>query len=206
MGGRYISTDNAYVGAQKVLITPDISGKVSRVLVQEGQHVAAGDDLFEIDPVPFRLAVTQAQSKLDSVRTDFANLKSNYRSLATWSSCRRRTSSSSSATSTARTRWSPAARPRSPISTRLWRQLVTATLQSELGSAAARHRAQPACSAIPTCRSRTFRPISRPRPRSNRRSATSTTPSSRRRSTAPQRRSTTSSSAVSSPPARRCSA
>ena len=28
MGGRYISTDNAYVGAQKVLITPDISGKI----------------------------------------------------------------------------------------------------------------------------------------------------------------------------------
>src|SRR4029079_6500182 len=25
-GGRYISTDNAYVGAQKVLITPEISG------------------------------------------------------------------------------------------------------------------------------------------------------------------------------------
>ena len=29
-GGRYISTDNAYVGAQKVLITPDIAGKISR--------------------------------------------------------------------------------------------------------------------------------------------------------------------------------
>ena len=28
MGGRYISTDNAYVGAQKVLITPDVSGKI----------------------------------------------------------------------------------------------------------------------------------------------------------------------------------
>ena len=67
-GGRYISTDNAYVGAQKVLITPDISGKVSRVLVTEGQHVAAGDDLFEIDPTPFQLALRQAQSKLDSVR------------------------------------------------------------------------------------------------------------------------------------------
>jgi membrane fusion protein (multidrug efflux system) len=26
-GGRYISTDNAYVGAEKVLITPDIQGK-----------------------------------------------------------------------------------------------------------------------------------------------------------------------------------
>src|SRR5713226_8075037 len=45
--GRYISTDNAYVGSQKVLITPDISGKVNRVMVREGQHVKAGDELFE---------------------------------------------------------------------------------------------------------------------------------------------------------------
>src|SRR5262249_62182465 len=51
-GGRYISTDNAYVGAQKVLITPDISGKIDRVMVREGQHVAAGDALFAIDPEP----------------------------------------------------------------------------------------------------------------------------------------------------------
>jgi membrane fusion protein (multidrug efflux system) len=80
-GGRYISTDNAYVGAQKVLITPDVSGKVSRVQVKEGQHVAAGDALFEIDPVPFQLALRQAQSRLDSVRTDLSNLKSNYKSL-----------------------------------------------------------------------------------------------------------------------------
>ena len=79
-GGRYISTDNAYVGAQKVLITPDISGKLSKVTVHEGEHVAAGDALFEIDPVPFRLALQGAQSKLDAVRTQFASLKSNYQS------------------------------------------------------------------------------------------------------------------------------
>jgi len=42
--GRYITTDNAYVGAQKVLITPDISGKISRIIVREGQRVKAGDD------------------------------------------------------------------------------------------------------------------------------------------------------------------
>jgi membrane fusion protein, multidrug efflux system len=80
-GGRYISTDNAYVGTEKVLITPDISGKVSRVLVQEGQHVRVGDPLFEIDAVPFQLGLRQARSKLESVRTDFANLKTNYASL-----------------------------------------------------------------------------------------------------------------------------
>jgi membrane fusion protein (multidrug efflux system) len=81
-GGRYISTDNAYVGARKVLITPDISGKVSRVVVHEGQHVTAGDDLFEIDPTPFRLALLQAQSKLQTTSTDLINLKSNYKVLA----------------------------------------------------------------------------------------------------------------------------
>src|SRR5262245_30080946 len=80
-GGRYISTDNAYVGAQKVLITPDISGKISRVLVQEGQHVAAGDALFEIDAEPFRLALSQAQARLASARTDFANLTTNDQAL-----------------------------------------------------------------------------------------------------------------------------
>jgi membrane fusion protein (multidrug efflux system) len=80
-GGRMISTDNAYVGAQKVLVTPDISGKVSSVRVKEGDRVAAGDVLFDIDPTPFRLALSQAQGKLDGVRTDFNNLRSNLKSL-----------------------------------------------------------------------------------------------------------------------------
>jgi len=79
--GRYISTDNAYVGAQKVLITPDISGKIDRVRVREGERVKAGDELFEIDPQPFRIAVTQAEARLAGVRTDFAILKSNLQSL-----------------------------------------------------------------------------------------------------------------------------
>src|SRR5947209_6932732 len=75
--GRYISTDNAYIGAQKVLITPDISGKIAKVTVVEGQRVSAGDPLLEIDPEPFRIAVAQAEARLANVRTDFANLKTN---------------------------------------------------------------------------------------------------------------------------------
>ena len=75
--GRYISTDNAYVGAQKVLITPDISGKISKITVSEGQRVNAGDALFEIDALPFQWSVTQAEARLAGVRTDFANLKTN---------------------------------------------------------------------------------------------------------------------------------
>ena len=80
-GGRYMSTDNAYVGAQKVLITPDISGKIGRVVVREGQRVEVGDLLFEFDPEPFRLAVQQAEARLATVRTDHTNLQTNEQAL-----------------------------------------------------------------------------------------------------------------------------
>ncbi len=76
-GGRYVSTDDAYVGAQKVLITPDISGKIEKVVVREGQHVNEGDVLFEIDPVPFRFAVQQAKATLDQARISYDNLVAN---------------------------------------------------------------------------------------------------------------------------------
>jgi membrane fusion protein (multidrug efflux system) len=76
-GGRYVGTDDAYVGAQKVLITPDISGKIIKVVVKEGQHVKQGDVLFEIDPVPFRLAVEQAKAALDQAHTTYDNLVAN---------------------------------------------------------------------------------------------------------------------------------
>jgi membrane fusion protein (multidrug efflux system) len=78
-GGRYVTTDDAYVGAQKVLITPDISGKIEKVVVKEGQQVKQGDELFEIDPVPFRLAVDQAKAALDQSRTSYDNLVANIR-------------------------------------------------------------------------------------------------------------------------------
>jgi membrane fusion protein (multidrug efflux system) len=78
-GGRYVTTDDAYVGAQKVLITPDISGKVEKVVVREGQQVKQGDELFEIDPVPFRLAVDQARAALSQAQTNYDNLVANIR-------------------------------------------------------------------------------------------------------------------------------
>jgi len=76
-GGRYVTTDDAYVGAQKVLITPDISGKIISVAVKEGQTVSAGDVMFQIDPVPFQLALAQARAKLDDAKTSHDNLIAN---------------------------------------------------------------------------------------------------------------------------------
>src|ERR1700732_4306632 len=76
-GGRYVTTDDAYVGGRKVLITPDISGKIEKVVVREGQRVNEGDVLFEIDPVPFRFAVAQAKATLDQAHTTYDNLVAN---------------------------------------------------------------------------------------------------------------------------------
>jgi membrane fusion protein (multidrug efflux system) len=82
-GGRYISTDNAYIGAQKVLITPDVSDKIIHVAVVEGQHVKPGDELFTLDPIPFRLALEQTQAKLAGARSNYNKLKTTLASLTT---------------------------------------------------------------------------------------------------------------------------
>jgi membrane fusion protein (multidrug efflux system) len=81
LGGRYVSTDNAYVGAQKVLVTPEVSGKVVRIAVAEGQLLKPGDELFAIDAAPYRFAAQEAEARLQRVRSDFAALKSGLASL-----------------------------------------------------------------------------------------------------------------------------
>ena len=76
-GGRYVGTDDTYVGAQKVLITPDISGRIDKVVVKEGELVHKGDVLFEIDPVPFRLSVDRAKAAVEQAKTTYSNLVAN---------------------------------------------------------------------------------------------------------------------------------
>jgi len=78
-GGRYVETDNAYVKADKVPVSAEVSGAVAEVLVQENQAVTAGQPLFRLDPAPFRVAVAKAEAKLAQARTDVAAMKASYR-------------------------------------------------------------------------------------------------------------------------------
>ncbi|RCK54243.1 secretion protein HlyD [Thalassospira profundimaris] len=59
-------TRDGRISADVVAIAPDVSGLVSRVYVVDNQQVKAGDPLFEIDKARFRVAVEQAQARLDS--------------------------------------------------------------------------------------------------------------------------------------------
>jgi membrane fusion protein (multidrug efflux system) len=78
-GGRYVSTDNAYVHADKVAVSADIEGPVVEVAVKDNQRVAAGDLLFRIDDEPYRIALAAAEAQLGSVRNDIAALQATYR-------------------------------------------------------------------------------------------------------------------------------
>jgi len=66
-GGRYVSTENAYVKADIVQISTDLDGRVIDVLVRDHDRVAAGDVLFRLDPAPFQIAVAQAEAELAKV-------------------------------------------------------------------------------------------------------------------------------------------
>ena len=68
----YPSTNDAYVKADVLNIAPRISGKVTAVYVQDHQYVKQGQPLFDIDPTPFNIAVSQATAKLDSTRDQIA--------------------------------------------------------------------------------------------------------------------------------------
>lgn len=67
-GGRYVSTDNAYVQQDMISISPDVSGRIVKVNVGENQRVRKGEILFEIDAEPYRIALAQADAALAAAR------------------------------------------------------------------------------------------------------------------------------------------
>ncbi|MEM9356857.1 MAG: HlyD family secretion protein [Pseudomonadota bacterium] len=77
-GGRYISTDNAYIKSDKIAVSADISGRVKEVFVKANQIVKPGTLLFQLDPESFKIAVAQARGTLLAARHDGEAQKSLY--------------------------------------------------------------------------------------------------------------------------------
>lgn len=78
-GGRYESTDDAYVRAAQISISANVAGRVSEIAVHDNQRVHKGDLLYRLDDRPFRIAVAEAQARLDSARLDVESQKATYR-------------------------------------------------------------------------------------------------------------------------------
>jgi membrane fusion protein, multidrug efflux system len=82
-GGGVMSTDDAYVEADKVGITTDVSGIVKEIDVGNNQRVEQGQALFRLDDLPFRLALERATAQVGIVRNDLNALKANYADMQT---------------------------------------------------------------------------------------------------------------------------
>jgi membrane fusion protein, multidrug efflux system len=78
-GGRYMSTDDAYVQAARTSISSNIAGQVARILVHDNEPVHRGQLLFTVDDQPYRIAVEAAQAKLASARLTVLAGKATYR-------------------------------------------------------------------------------------------------------------------------------
>src|SRR5712671_5543516 len=78
-GGRVMSTDNAYVEADKVGISTDVSGIVQDVDVSENQHVAAGQVLYRLDSRQFEIALESAKANLAQTELTIEAMKRDYR-------------------------------------------------------------------------------------------------------------------------------
>ncbi|MET0518081.1 MAG: efflux RND transporter periplasmic adaptor subunit [Burkholderiaceae bacterium] len=77
IGRRYETTDNAYVNANVVQITPLVGGTVREINADDTDFVKAGQPLVSLDPADARVALDQAESQLAQtvreVRTLYAN-------------------------------------------------------------------------------------------------------------------------------------
>ena len=79
--GRYVSTENAYVKADMVAISPEVDGRVIAVGVAENQFVRQGDVLFRLDPEPFQIALDMAEAKMLAVRNDIEGWRAEFRQI-----------------------------------------------------------------------------------------------------------------------------
>jgi membrane fusion protein, multidrug efflux system len=78
-GGRYETTDDAYVQTARVAISANVAGRVQELAVRDNQAVHKGDLLFRLDDAPFRIAVDEASAQLAVTRLQVESLKANYR-------------------------------------------------------------------------------------------------------------------------------
>jgi membrane fusion protein (multidrug efflux system) len=78
-GGRFETTDDAYVQTARVAVSANIAGRVQEIAVRDNQAVHKGDMLFRLDDAPLRIAVDEASAQLAAARLQIDSLKANYR-------------------------------------------------------------------------------------------------------------------------------
>ncbi|MBO9712729.1 HlyD family efflux transporter periplasmic adaptor subunit [Sphingomonas sp.] len=82
VGSHYISTDNAYVGADSASVTPMLAAQVTTVAVSDTQQVRKGDMLVQLDDRDARVALAQAEAELAKARRQYGQTSATSAALA----------------------------------------------------------------------------------------------------------------------------
>ncbi|RUX70790.1 HlyD family secretion protein [Mesorhizobium sp. M7A.F.Ca.CA.004.08.2.1] len=77
-GRRYPETENANLQQAKVSIASDTAGRIVKVDIFDNQLVKQGDELFAIDPEPYRIALAQADAAVAGARLNVEQLRAAY--------------------------------------------------------------------------------------------------------------------------------
>jgi len=76
--GRIVTSDNAYVHADKLTVTSEVAGEVVEVAVRDNDHVKVGQLLFRLNDEPYRIARDEALAQLEMVRLELRTLRGSY--------------------------------------------------------------------------------------------------------------------------------
>lgn len=74
----HVSTDDAYVKANMVSISPQVSAPIVKINVKENQHVEAGQILFELDNSTYRAGLFRANAQLKTIRDQIEGNRAEY--------------------------------------------------------------------------------------------------------------------------------
>ena len=78
--GQYLAeTNDAYIRADAVTVSPKISGYVEQVFVADNQDVKAGQPLVKIDPRDYRAQTAQYQAQIDVAEANADNVRAGIR-------------------------------------------------------------------------------------------------------------------------------
>ncbi len=80
-GGRYVSTENAFVKADITQVASEVSGRIAEVRIRDHAVVAAGEVLVRLDPAPFQFALAKAEAEIDSARANVEQIKVSLREI-----------------------------------------------------------------------------------------------------------------------------
>ena len=76
-GGRYESTDDAFLQSGLVAVSANVAGQVIAIPVHNNQPVRRGDVLFRLDPAPYQAAVNEAKAQLAAAKAEVSSLRAN---------------------------------------------------------------------------------------------------------------------------------